>query len=144
MKTKKVIADSICLLLALELFYEGVSKLFNLHAYAAWLKFVPYLQTMPGVLSYVIPAAEIALACLLAFSKRKPRALLICTGALVLYVAWVLSAHLLTRTIFWPYDALWPNPNWIQKMFVAVGMAWLAIAGAMLDPTKKEVIHSVP
>ena len=133
MKTKKLIADTICLLLAIELFYEGVSKLFVLASYRAFLQHMPYVAPVSSVLFVLIPFVELGLAAGLAFSKRQGTMLLVTIGALILFVIWICCVYFVAHVVSWPFDGFWPRTIWLHKISLALVMSWLALIGAWLS-----------
>jgi hypothetical protein len=133
MKAKKVIAEIICLILALNFFYEGVYKLVYLHNYGFWLYHAPLLKPIALILTYIIPVGEIVLSWLFVLPRYRTVALYSAIAASVLFILYIMSGYLFTNRVFWPYHALWNKPSWMQKMIVALGISWLAFIGILLS-----------
>lgn len=130
MKAKKILVDSISLLLAVEYFYEGVSKLFSFRAYHAFLSHMPYVQLFSWGLAVLIPLTEIGLATGLVFSKRPVAFLVATVGALVIFVAWICCVYFVAHVLSWPFDPFWLRMVWLHKIIIALAMCWLALGAA--------------
>ncbi|MES1223972.1 MAG: MauE/DoxX family redox-associated membrane protein [Bacteroidota bacterium] len=133
MKTRKVIVEIICLILLLNFFYEGIYKIANWGDFAFWIKHAPLLRPIWQLVTYVIPIGEIVLALSFFVPKYKVKALYISIVLLVVFVLWIIGAHLFTNRIFWPYHALWEKPSWLQKMLVSLGLCWFAFTAILLS-----------
>ncbi len=143
MKTRKVIVEVICLVLLMFWFYEGVYKVAYWGSFSFYIKHAPLLRPVWKVLAYGIPIFEIGLALMFVFPKQRIKALYISIAALLVFVFWVMSAHLFTQRIFWPYHALWEKPTWMQKMLISMGLAWVALVAIVFEASKLKVNSTV-
>src|SRR6185503_16572903 len=116
MKTRKVIVEVICFVLLMNWFYEGIYKVAYWSNFSFYIEHAPLLKPVGQVLAYGIPVGEIAVALMFLSPKQKVKALYISIGALMVFVFWVISWHLFTNRVFWPYHALWEKSTWMQKM----------------------------
>ena len=133
MKTKKIVAEVICMILLMYFFYDGIYKIAYWSNYAFWMKNAPLLKPIWQVLTYGIPVGEILLAVGFMVPKFRVRALYVTIGGLVGFVLWVMSAHLFTNRLFWPYHAIWEKPSWMQVMLMSLGMCWMTFTVVILS-----------
>jgi hypothetical protein len=133
MNAKKIIVEIICLVLVLSIFYEGIYKIAYLRGYASWLRHAPLLKSTAPVLTYVIPVGEIVLSLLFLSARSRMVALNATIVVSVIFILYVICAHLFTHRLFWPFDAPWNRPAWMQKLLIALGWSWLAFAAIILS-----------
>lgn len=126
MKKRKVFVEVICLVLLINFFYEGVYKIADFSNYETWTLHAPLLKPFSSVLKYAVPIVQIFLALLLVTPGSRKIALYSIVGLSVLFVFWVISMHLFTGYLCWPYHALWVKPTWFQKMIFSLGVTWMA------------------
>lgn len=139
MKTKKTIVETICFLLVLNFFYEGVYKVAYLNNYAFWVTHEPLIKPIGVVLKYLIPIFEITISILLLISSKRKIALWTIIVSQIVFIGWIVSVYLFTHNLFWPYHALWDKPTWMQKMCYGLLLCWLsftAIFGLELKETQ--------
>jgi hypothetical protein len=132
MRTKKIIVDIICLLLVLNFFYEGIYKIAYFHGYGFWLHHMPFLKGVSVGLNYLVPVGELVLSLLFLANRYRMVALYMTIIFSLLFILYVMSGFLFTDRLFWPYHALWAHPTWMQKMLIALGWSWLALAAIIL------------
>lgn len=137
MTIKKWIYECICFVLTLNFFYEGVQKMAYAGVYGFWITHAPLIGTFGTVLQYTVPVIEIAIAFLLIISRCRKIALVMVILVEMLFILWVMSVYVFTGYVFWPYDALWNNPTWMQKMAYGLLLSWFALI-ALLYTSKKE------
>ena len=133
MKTRRIIVEVICFVLLMNWFYEGIYKVAYWGSFSFYIKHAPLLKPVWQVLAYGIPVGEIALALLFLVPKYRTRALYISIGVLIAFVLWVMSWHLITERLFWPYHAPWNKPTWMQKMVISLGICWIAFMSVILS-----------
>jgi uncharacterized membrane protein YphA (DoxX/SURF4 family) len=136
MPVKKWLYECISFMLILNFFYEGIQKLAYAEVYDHWITHAPLIRTFGAVLQYAVPVIEIAIAFLLIISRYRRIALIMVIIIEIIFILWVISVYLFTGYVFWPYDALWNNPTWIQKMAYGLMLSWLAFV-ALLCAGKK-------
>ena len=137
MPSKKWIYELTCFVLVLNFFYEGIQKLAYLDVYGFWIAHAPLIRKYGALLQYAVPLVEITIAVLLITPRYRRIAFMAIIVVELVFILWVMSVYLFTGYLFWPYDALWGNPTWIQKMLYGLVLAWLAFA-AMFYSRKKE------
>lgn len=131
---RNILYDSICLTLTLYFFYESIQKIAYAEIYGFWVSHAPLIKHVGSVLKYVVPAAELIMAMMLMMSRFQRTGLYIIFAAELIFVFWIMSVYLFTGYLFWPYHALWKNPTWMQKMIIALGIAWFSLLAILLSP----------
>jgi hypothetical protein len=139
MNFRKILVDLICLGLALDLFYEGISKVIYWYPYSVWLHHAPLLSPMAPVLSFLLPVFELGLALLLFLPAYRSRALYIMIAAYILFLAWVMGVYFfINPKFFYPYQTLIPNRTWQPKIFLTLGLTWVAFIAIIFS---NETLH---
>lgn len=129
---KKWLTDIICLYLILNFFYEGIYQLAFFQQYSFWINHAPVIKKSGSFLQYLIPTLLFYTSfCLIAQKYRSTGFVLVILAELV-FTLWIIYVYKYTGYLFWPFNAFWNNPTWIEKMIYGLFMAWLAIAGAVL------------
>ncbi|WP_152270594.1 MauE/DoxX family redox-associated membrane protein [Agriterribacter humi] len=140
MRITKWLYEFVCLVLILNFFYEGIQKLAYSDAYGFWITHAPVIKKFGAVLQYAVPLIEIAIAILLIIARYRSIAFIAIIVAEIVFILWVMSVYLFTGYLFWPYDTLWDDATWMQKMIYSLILAWLAFAAISYNG-KKEIEH---
>jgi hypothetical protein len=136
MRARTIVVEVLTFFLCLSFFYEGVYKIANWHAYAAWLHHAPLLSYVWIPLTYVIPIGEIVLAIRLIMPSYRNQSLKLAIGASLLFILWIACRVFSNVFIFSPFHALWPHPTWMQKALIAVLNCWMAFSALALIKNK--------
>jgi hypothetical protein len=133
MKTRKIIVEIICFTLMMNFFYDGIYKMAYWQNFGVWMYYAPLLDSVSGVLKYSIPIGEIILAVSFFLPRFRKWALYASIGALLIFVFWIMTVSLFTHRLFWPFQALWAKPNWIEKMLFSLAFCWLSFVALILQ-----------
>jgi len=137
MKQKEIVQEIISFYLCLSLFYEGIYKMAYWHNFSAWLHHAPLLQSVTGLLGYVIPVWEIALAVCLLIPATRVRSLYITLVILVVFILWVAIWMFFTKRIYWPFHGLWSPATWKEKILISLLNSWLAFTAILIIKLRK-------
>lgn len=133
MNKNKTITEIICFLLMLNFFFEGINKIAYFEMYSWWATHKPLIKQIGGILSFFVPALEIAIAIFLLIPKYRKIALYAVIAAEIIFILWVMSVYLFTSILFWPYHAIWKDPTWMQKMLYGLLLSWLAFIAIIVN-----------
>jgi hypothetical protein len=134
MRYQKTIQASICFILTINFFYDGMYYLVNHHVYQLWLGNLPYLKGPNKVLSILIPLCEIFAALSLFVSKWRRGTLISIIVALMVFELYLMLTLTFNSRLYLPLHAFWGHTVWLYKMIYSIALAWLALLAVKLMP----------
>jgi uncharacterized membrane protein len=133
LKKRRIIAESLVLVIVLYFFQDGLYKIWNWQAYGNWLRNAPYLHSLAGICKYLATVAELEISFGLLFGVIR-RAVLY--GALISLVATmilVLTSCILSKHLIFPFHPLWKHATWFDILLIDLLLCWIIAAALFLE-----------
>jgi hypothetical protein len=140
---RTLILEIICFLFIILFVYAAVTKLLDYEKFTVQIGQSPLLTDIAGFVGWFIPAIELAIAGMLAFSKTR---LLGLYGALMLMVSftlYILAILNFAETIPCSCGGVLASLNWWQHLIFNIAFVLLAVTGILLMYRKPEQTGTV-
>ncbi|SHN11971.1 MauE/DoxX family redox-associated membrane protein [Flavobacterium xinjiangense] len=134
---KNNILDCICLLYILLFVYAAVSKLLDFQNFQAQLGQSPLLSAFTGIVSWVVPIAELFIALLLIFPKYRLAGLFSAFSLMVLFTTYIIIILNFSSFIPCSCGGILEKLGWTEHLIFNIGFILLAVIGTLLLSTFK-------
>jgi uncharacterized membrane protein YphA (DoxX/SURF4 family) len=132
---KNNILDCICLLYILLFVYAAVSKLLDFQNFQAQLGQSPLLSAFTGIVSWVVPIAELFIALLLIFPKYRLAGLFSAFSLMVLFTTYIIIILNFSSFIPCSCGGILEKLGWTEHLIFNIGFILLAVIGTLLLST---------
>jgi hypothetical protein len=143
MKRKEFIVDIISALYILLFLYAALSKLTGYEKFLAELEQSPLLASIAGIVAWFIPAAQIVLATMLAFTRTRLPGLYGAIALIAIFTAYILTILFSSGYIPCVCLGILRNGSWDQHLLLNIFLMILAIPGIALQ-TKLQAKYPSP
>jgi uncharacterized membrane protein YphA (DoxX/SURF4 family) len=132
---KNNILDCICLLYILLFVYAAVSKLLDFQNFQAQLGQSPLLSAFAGIVSWVVPIAELFIALLLIFPKYRLAGLFSAFSLMVLFTTYIIIILNFSSFIPCSCGGILEKLGWTEHLIFNIVFILLAVIGTLLLST---------
>ena len=138
---RNIVMEFICYAIILLFVYAALSKLFIFPIFVEDLKRSPVISNYSGILSFLLPAAELGISAMLFFDKSRLAGLY---GALLLMILFAIYVGLIVFTNDSPpcsCGGLIRNLTWKNHLLLNVAYTLLALTGIILQKRIIWIVH---
>jgi hypothetical protein len=126
---KRILLESLSLLLVLYFFQDVLCKIVYWDVYGSWLQQVPYLQSAVGFWKYTITIFELLISFGMVFPKARVAMAYTAIAGLLLAIVQILVRCIFQHHLFFPFHLLWfHHVKWFDVLTAQVLLAWVALA----------------
>jgi len=74
------------------------------------------------------------------FDFSKSSALLSIMIMMIAFILYIMSARLFSHLLFWPFHALWQQPNWLQLISQALLISWMCVVALYINLKQRHIL----
>jgi len=137
LKVKKLIIDTCCVSYSLLLLYGTSSKLIDYESFRVQLGQSPVISSFAGGVSFIIPAAEIAIAVLLFIKNCRIAALFAGYSLMCMFTAYIYIILNYSPYIPCSCGGVLENMDWTQHMIFNICFLLFAASSILLSADPK-------
>jgi len=143
MKTKyNFLVPIISILLVLLFSYAAISKLMDYHRFISQLRHSPLLNSIAGILTWLIPSSELYIAVLLIVSEWRKTGLLLSAILMFLFTTYITVMLIFFDNIPCSCGGVFEHMTWNQHLIFNIIFTLLAMTGLFIQrqqrPSREE------
>ncbi|MDN5211831.1 MauE/DoxX family redox-associated membrane protein [Fulvivirgaceae bacterium BMA12] len=129
---KKITLEIICFLFIFLFTYAAVMKLMDVEKFIVQIGQSPLLTKFAELVAWVIPAAELLIAGMLAFPRFRSIGLYMAFSLMVMFTAYIVAILQFSEKIPCACGGVLDSMGWTQHLIFNIGFVVLALIGIIL------------
>lgn len=135
---KTIIIDIISVLFFILFVYASVSKVTDVQKFRIQLGQSPMLTAFAGIVSITIPAIELIIAGMLAFSKTRLYGLYASFTLMVMFTAYIVAITQFSEFVPCSCGGILQRMGWTEHLIFNIGFVVLGIVGVFMEHSHLE------
>lgn len=144
--TRKITVEIIVFLYILLFVYAALTKLMDFHKFSVQLGQSPMLTNYAGLLSWSVPAAELAISILLILPVTRLAGLYAAFSLMVMFTAYIILASNFSDYVPCSCGGVIESMSWTEHLIFNSAFLLMAVTAALLHVrnTKSSLPHRTP
>lgn len=136
---RKLATGVICALFIILFIYTGLNKLMDLPDFRSQLVRSPFIGSLAGITSMVLPAGELLIAAALIHTKTRSYALYLSLFVMALFTGYIWLMFHYAPDLPCTCGGIIAQMTWTQHLYFNATFTMMAIAGILIQPADSKV-----